>query len=605
MRTGSVDHATISLLILGAVIVLFVWNRLPVGAVAILTSLSLYATGVLTVDQALSGFGDLVVVFIASLFVVSEGIDSAGVTTWAGQWLLSVIGDRPRVALVAVMAMAAGMTALITLNGAAAALIPMVVVIAMRLGIAPGRMLLPMAFAGSAGSLLILTASPVNVLIAGAAADAGTSGFSFFSFTIVGVPLVVVTIALAAFLAPRVLPSRVSAGQPPDLSHYGATIAEHYELVDGFYRLRIREQSPLVASQQDALDLSRYDGLRLIAVQRGPDPVVGESALLADDVLVVTGAPGEVSRAVVDLVLAVAMRPVTATSGELISREVGVAELVVPPRSPLVGETMFPGMARGSELVVLAIRRRGRERGAEPTVIAEGDSILVHGSWDAVDALVEHRDVLVVNSPDLVRRQTVPLGAKAGTAIAILAVMVVLLAADLGPPAVAGLGAATAMVLFRVISSGQAYRAVSWQTVILIGGLIPLSTAIETSGAADRIAERLIALVGAGHPLLVLIALFVLTAALGQFISNTATVLIIIPIALAAAHESAVSPLPILMTVAVAGAGSFLTPVATPANMMVLSPGGYRFGDYWRLGLPLLVTWLVVALLIVPRVWPL
>jgi len=600
-----VDHATISLLILAAVIVLFIWNRLPVGIVAILASLSLYATGVLPVDQALSGFGDLVVVFIASLFVVSEGIDSAGVTTWAGQWLLSIIGDRPKIALIAVMAMAAVMTALITLNGAAAALIPVVVVIAMRLGLAPGRMLLPMAFAGSAGSLLILTGSPVNVLVADAAAHAGTSGFSFFSFTIVGVPLVIVTIALAAFLAPRLLPVRVSASQPPDLSGYGATMAEHYELVDGFFRLRIRDQSPLVGTPHDALDLSAYEGVQLIAVQRGLEPVLGDTSLLLDDVLVVTGDASEISQVVVDLVLAVTMRPVTATTGELISREVGVAELVVPPRSPLVGETMFPGMARGADLVVLGIRRFGRERGAEPTVIEEGDSLLVHGSWDAVDALVEHRDVLVVNSPDLIRRQTVPLGAKAGTAIAILTVMIVLLAADLVPPAVAGLGAAAAMVLFRVISSGQAYRAVSWQVVILIGGLIPLSTAIETSGAADRIAERLIAVVGSGHPLLVLVALFLLTAGLGQFISNTATVLIVIPIALAAAHESAVSPLPILMTVAVAGAASFLTPVATPANMMVQSPGGYRFGDYWRLGLPLVAAWLVIALLIVPRVWPL
>jgi len=600
-----VDHATTSLLILATVIVLFIWNRLPVGVVAIGASLSLYATGVLSVDQALSGFGDLVVVFIASLFVVSEGIDSAGVTTWAGQWLLSVIGDRPKVALVAVMAMAAVMTALITLNGAAAALIPVVVVIAMRLGLAPGQMLLPMAFAGSAGSLLVLTGSPVNVLIADAAAHAGTTGFSFFSFTIVGVPLVIVTIALAAFLAPRLLPVRVSASQPPDLSNYGATMAEHYELVDGFFRLRIRDQSPLVGTPHNAVDLSAYDGVALIAMQRGLEPVLGDTMLLVDDVLVLTGAASEISQAVVDLVLAVTMRPVTATTGELISREVGVAELIVPPRSPLVGETMFPGMARSADLVILGIRRRGRERGAEPTVVEEGDSLLVHGSWDAVDALVEHRDVLVVNSPDLIRRQTVPLGAKAGTAIAILTVMIVLLAADLVPPAVAGLGAAAAMVLFGVISSGQAYRAVSWQVVILIGGLIPLSTAIETSGAADRIAERLIAVVGSGHPLLVLVALFLLTAGLGQFISNTATVLIVIPIALAAAHESAVSPLPILMTVAVAGAASFLTPVATPANMMVQSPGGYRFGDYWRLGLPLLAAWLVVALLVIPRVWPL
>jgi di/tricarboxylate transporter len=156
-----------------------------------------------------------------------------------------------------------------------------------------------------------------------------------------------------------------------------------------------------------------------------------------------------------------------------------------------------------------------------------------------------------------------------------------------------------------VVSAGQAARSVSWQTVILIGGLVPLSTAIQTSGAADLISDKLVAVVGDGSPILVMLALFLLTAILGQFISNTATVLIIIPIAVAAATESGVSPLPILMAVAVAGAASFLTPVATPANMMVLGPGGYRFGDYWRLGVPLLLAWLAVALLLIPRVWPL
>ncbi|MBI1376584.1 MAG: TRAP transporter large permease subunit [Frankiales bacterium] len=599
------DHATISLLVLASVIVLFVWNRLPVGAVAVLASLSLYVTGVLPVDQALAGFGDPVVVFIAALFVVSEGIDSAGVTTWAGQWLLSVVGDRPRVALLSVMAMASVMTALITLNGAAAALIPMVVVIAMRLGVLPGRMLMPMAFAGSAGGLLFLTASPVNVLVAGAADDAGTSGFSFFSFTVMGVPLVLATIALVSVLGPRLLPGRASLEQPPDLSGHAATLADHYELVDGFYRLRVRAGSPMVGTPHGSWDLAPYPGLRLIAVQRGLEPLDDGVALEPDDVLVVTGPGDQVSRLVVDAVLMVVMRPITSETGELLTRDLGVAELVVPPRSPLVGETMFPGMVRGGDLVVLGIRRRGRERGAERTVIDEGDSLLVHGSWATVEQLVEHRDVLVVNSPDLVRRQAGPLGAKAGAAIAVLLAMIVLLAADLVPPAVAGLGAAVAMVLLRVVSSGQAYRAVSWQTVVLIGGLIPLSTAIETSGAADLISEKLLAVVGDGHPLLVLVALFVLTATLGQFISNTATVLIVIPIAVSAAHESGVSPLPILMAVAVAGSASFLTPVATPANMMVFGPGGYRFGDYWRLGLPLLLAWLVLALLIVPRVWPL
>jgi di/tricarboxylate transporter len=596
------DHATTSLIILGAVIALFVWNRLPVGAVAVLTSLALYATGILSADQALAGFGDPVVVFIAALFVVAEGIDSAGVTTWAGQRLLALVGTRPATALTAVMAMAAVMSALITLNGAAAALIPMVVVIAVRIGIAPGRMLLPMAFAGSAGSLLILTASPVNVLVTEAAHDVGTSGFSFFSFTVVGIPVLAVTIALGSWLAPRVLPVRVSSSQPPDLSGYAATMSELYDLRDGFYRLRLREQSPLVGTSYGDLDLTAFPATSVVAAQRGLDALDTEALLEPDDVLVVTGPSEQMGHLAIDHLLAVAMRPVIGEDS-LVTREVGVAELVVPPLSPLVGEQVFPGMSRGPELVILGVRRRGVERGARTSTVEEGDALLVHGSWAAVHDLTSDRDVLVVTSPDLVRRQNVALGAAAGRAVVVLAAMIGLLTLDVVPPAVAALGAAVAMVLLRVVSSAQAYRSVSWQTVVLIGGLIPLSVAIRESGAADRIATRLLDVVGTGHPLLVLVALFLLTAALGQFISNTATVLIVIPIALAAASDAGVSPLPILMAVAVAGAASFLTPVATPANMMVMGPGGYRFGDYWRLGLPLLVSWLVVAVVLIPLVW--
>ncbi|MGD9955057.1 MAG: SLC13 family permease [Candidatus Nanopelagicales bacterium] len=598
------SDATISLLILLAVVLVFIWNKLPVGLVAIITALTLYATGLLSLEQSLAGFGDPVVVFIASLFVVSEGIDSAGVTTWAGRWLLDKVGGNPKVALVAIMAMAAVMSALISLNGAAAALIPMIVVMAMRLGVKPGRLLMPMAFAGSAGALLILTGSPVNVLVSQAAADSGAGAFSFFSFTIVGVPLVLVTILVVAVLGPRVLPDRSSASQPPDLSDHARELAEHYELVDGFYRLKLTTSSSLIGTPWGSLSLQAFPALRLIAAQRGLDRLTGSTELEAGDVVVVTGPEAEATSLASTSGLDVTMRPVTAT-GALLDRDSGLVELVIPPRSPLVGETMFPGMKRGADLVVLGIRRRGRELGATASLLEEGDSLLVHGSWAAVEELVDHRDVLVVNSPDQLRRQAVPLGAKAPVAIAVLAVMIVLLAANVVPPAAAGLGAAAAMVLFRVVSAGQAARAVSWQTVILIGGLIPLSTAIQTSGAAELISDKLVAVVGEGHPILVLLALFALTALLGQFISNTATVLIIIPIAVAAASESGVSPLPILMAVAVAGSASFLTPVSTPANMMVLGPGGYRFGDYWKLGAPLLLAWLLVALLIIPRVWPL
>ena len=597
--------STTSLLVLAVTIVLFVWNRLPVGVVAVLTALALYLTGLVDATTALAGFGDPVVVFIASLFIVSEALDATGVTTWAGQRLIAVVGDGPMRVLVAVLALCALLTAVITLNGSVAALLPMVLVLALKIGTPPSRMLMPMAFAGSAGSMLALTGSPVNVIVSEAAQDAGAGAFGFFSYAVIGVPLVIGTILLAVLLGPRVLPVRQSASAPRDLSSHAGNLAEHYELHDGFYRLRVRPGSPLEGTPTADLDLTAYPGLVLIGLQSGGGHTFsGDHVVVAGDVVVVTGDPAEVSRLVIAQLLAVEMKPITTADGELVTRDVGVSEVVVPPRSPLVGEVAFPGQQRSSELVILGIRRLGNDVGPRPVELAAGDSLLLHGTWSSIDELVHDRDVLMVDSPDLVRRQAVPLGARSGVAIAVLIAMVVLLAFAVVPPAIAGLAAATAMVLFRVVTVNQAYRAVSWQTVVLIGGLIPLSTAIQTSGAADVVAGRLIDVVGAGRPYLLLVALFALTAVLGQVVSNTATVLIVVPIAVAAAQETGVSVLPVLMLIAVAGAGALLTPIATPANMMVMGPGGYRFSDYWRLGLPVMLLWLVVAVVVIPLVWP-
>jgi len=231
--------------------------------------------------------------------------------------------------------------------------------------------------------------------------------------------------------------------------------------------------------------------------------------------------------------------------------------------------------------------------------------MLVHGAWPDVEALARSEELLVVDSPELVRRQLVPLGARAWRALAVLAATVALLATGVAPPAIAGLVGAAGMVLLRVVTPQQAYRAVSWETVVLVGGLIPLSVAIQASGAADSIANAIVGVVPAGNSHVLLIALFVLTAVLGQVVSNTATVLIVTPIAVSAAAETGTALAPVLMLVAVAGAASFLTPIATPANMMVMGPGGYRFGDYWRLGIVTMLAWLVVCVVLIPVVWPL
>ena len=596
------DDATVSLLVLAAVIVVFVWNRLPVGSVALLTGLSLWATGLLSSTQILAGFGDPVVIFIATLFVVSEGIDATGVTRWVGEAIVARAGTQRSRLLLAVCGLCAVLTALITLNGSVAALLPLVVVLAVRIGQPPSQMLMPLAFAGSAGALLTLTGSPVNVIVSEAAQEAGAGPFPFFSFAIVGVPLVVGTLAICIVLGPRLLPHTPPTALPPDLAQYASTLEEHYALTDGLFRLRVRELSPLIGRQADALDLSAYEGVVLVGAQNPQRHSSTTSPLAVDDVLILGGPADSVSRLAIEGVLAVTMDG-SGGVDELLTKEAGVVEAVIPPRSTLIGESVYPGMKRAHDLVILAVQRMGQDRGARPSTVAEGDALLLHGSWASLGSLTKDRDVLVVDSPDLIRRQALPWGPKATTAVVILGIMVVLLATGVVPPAIAGLLGALAMVLTRVVGVEQAYRAVSWQTVVLIGGLIPLSTAIQTSGAADRIAGVLISAVGSGRPYLLLLALFVLTAILGQVISNTATVLIVTPIAVSAAAATHTSVLPVLMTIAVAGAAALLTPIATPANMMVMNPAEYRFGDYWKLGLPVMLWWLVTALVVIPLVW--
>ncbi|NIK61543.1 SLC13 family permease [Kribbella shirazensis] len=595
------DDGTLSLIILGLTVAVFVWNRLPVDVVALLAALALWVTGVLGFTEVLAGFGDPVVIFIAALFVVSEGIDSTGVTAWAGQAIVRYAGTTRTRLLLAVTVLCAVLSALITLNGAVAALLPLVVMLAVRIGQPPSRMLMPLTFAGSAGSLLMLTGTPVNIIVSEAAADAGEGAFPFFSFALVGVPLVVGTIAVSVLLGHRLLPAARPAHPTVDLALHAETLDVHYTLDDGFYRLRVRELSPLLGRGVREVDLTPYPGVSIVGVQDSDGQYRVDEALAVDDVLVVTGPAEQVRRMTADSRLAVSMTP--AGVDDLMSRETGVVEAVIPPRSALVGETVFPGMHRGPDLVIVAVQRMGKDRGNKPTQLAEGDALLVHGGWSALDELTRDRDVLLVDSPELVRRQAVPWGPKASIAVAILAAMVVLLATGVVPPAMAGLLAALAMVLTRVVRPAQAYRAISWQIVVLIGGLIPLSAAIGSSGGADRIADLIIDAVGPGHPYLLLLALFALTALLGQVVSNTATVLIVAPIAVAAAHGTGTSVKPVLMLIAVAGAASLLTPISTPANMMIMSPAGYRFGDYWKLGLPVMAWWLLTALIIIPLVW--
>jgi di/tricarboxylate transporter len=529
--------------ILIAAVALFISGRVPVGLVAIGVALALWATGVLSLEVALAGFGDPTVLFIASLFVVSEALDATGVTAWAGQQLIDRGGGTRSKLVLFTMLLVASLTAVISVNGAVAALLPVVVVIAVRTGRSPSHLLMPLVFGAHAGSMLTLTGTPVNVIVSQYAEELTGSGFGFFEFALAGVPLLVGAVAVVLLLGPRLLPDRRPKAMPADLSRHARTLVDQYGLESSEVARRV------VGGGEDATHIDVAAAL------------VGPSS--------------------------------------------GLAEVIVPPRSTLIGQAAFPGMVTDSgDLVVLAIQRQGEELGPGEATLQVGDTLLLQGTWDAIEAHAGDRAILAVDSPELVRRQAVPLGPGAGRAIAILVGMIAVLATGVVPSAVAGLVAAGLLVLLRVVSVETAYRGISWTTVVLVAGMIPLSTAMTQTGAAGLIADQLVAIVGNAGPYALLAGLFAVTAVFGQLISNMATALIVIPIAIAAATDLGMDVRPVLMSVTIAASAAYLTPVATPVNLMVMGPAGYRFGDYWKLGLPLLGITFLVAVFLVPLVWP-
>jgi di/tricarboxylate transporter len=511
-----------TVVVLIVAVVVFIINRVPPPIVALGVALALYITGAVTFEEAIAGFGDPVVVYLAALFVVSEALEATGVTAWAGAQLIRRAGARRTTVLAALMLLVAALTALISVNGAVAALIPVGVMLAGRIGQPPAQILMPLAFAAHAGSMLTLLGTPVNLMMSDLSVEAESRPFGFFEFALVGIPLLAGTMAIVLLFGPRLLPIRSPENAPTDLSEHARTLAEHHGLEDSV------------------------------------------TAITYSD---------------------------------------GVTEIVIPPRSEFEGDLVYPGMLTESgNLVVVAVQRGGEN--LDRATLRAGDVVVLRGEWEALENRVAHAGVVAVDAPSRLRRHSVHLGPRSYAAVAVLAAMCVFLALNVAPAAIISLTAAGVMVLLRTVSVAQAQRAISLPTLLIVAGMVPLSTAIQTSGVAALISDTLLATLGAASPLFLQLGIVLVVVILGQFLSNLATVLIVAPIALTVATTADISPLPLFMGITVAGAASFITPVATAGNLMVQEPGAYRFGDYWKLGLPILALFVVVATLLVPVIWP-
>lgn len=604
--------------LLAATILLFVSDRVRLDLVAILALLVLLLSEVLTTAEALAGFSDPVVLIIAGLFIVGAGLVQTGVADSLGRWLGRVAGTREVSLIAVIMVTAAILSAFMSSTGTTAVLLPVVVSLAREARISPSRLLMPLAFASLLGGLLTLIGTPPNIVVNNQLVAAGLVPFSFFAFTPVGLALLGLGLAFMILVGRHFLPERVQAAAPTTSADESLSIADlvqAYQVAGNLFRLRIRRSSPLLGQSLLEANLTGRYGVTVIEIQPRPGkyalplpakPVGPETVLNAFDILHVQGSPEAIRQLAREQDFA--MMADEAFSDQLISQELGMVEVLLPPRSRLIGHTLHELRFRERYgVTVLAVKHVGRPVTGDlaETPLKFGDTLLVEGTWDKINLLREEsRNFIVVDQPrEMIEAQRPT--RRAPLAIAIIVVMLGLITFEVVPTVTAVLLAAAAMVLTGCLSMEDAYRSMNWESVVLIAGMLPMATALQKTGGVDFIAHSLSAGLGGMGPQAVMAGLFVLTAVLSLFISNTATAVLVAPIALQAAATLSVAPHAFLMAVAVAASTSFATPVASPVNTLVLGPGGYRFADYSKIGLPMQIMMLLATLLLVPRLFPL
>ena len=598
--------------LLAVTVVLFASDRLRPDVVAILVILALILGRSLTVSEAVAGFGDPLILLIAGLFVVGEGLVRTGVAYQVGVWLTRLAGASETRLLVLLMLAVAGLGAFMSSTGVVAIFIPVVLGITSRLGIGPGRLMMPMAFAALLSGLLTLIATPPNLVINDALRGAGLRPFGFFSITPIGLLALALGVVYMMTLGRRLLPAT-----PPRTGTAGRRrtlleLAESYNLTKQLHRLRLDSDSPLIGQTVASAQLRTRYGITVVGVGRQErftetvSPALANTEFHPADALYVVG-PGEAATALCSAERLSRLLIADSQQRSLVN-ELGMVEVMLPPDSELIGQTLRQATFRSHHgLSVLGIRRNRQPLPGNliEEKLAFGDILLVVGAWKRIGLLQgEQKHFLVLGLPAELS-DVAPAYRQAPFALAILLAMVLAMTFGLVPNVVAVLLAALAMGLFRCLRMEDAYRSINWPSLVVIAGMLPLAKALQQAGGVTLIADGLVAGLGGFGSLALLAGIFVLAALIGMFISNTATAVLIAPVAIAAAQKLGVSPYPFAMTVAVAASAAFVTPVSSPVNTLVLAPGGYRFNDFVRVGLPLLLLTMALTLLVTPLLLPL
>jgi di/tricarboxylate transporter len=616
----------VALAILAVAIILFISEWLRVDVVAISVMVALMLSGLLTPQEAFSGFSSPAVLTIATLFIVGGGVMQTGLAGAIGGQILSIAGTNPIRLTLVIMVAVAFLSAVMSDSGTVAVLLPAITSLALSAQISISMLLIPLSFGALLGGATTLIGTPPNIIVSDLLREMGLYAFQFFDYTPIGLILLVVGVAFMLLVGRRLLPDYKPKGDVQRVET-PEELVDLYRLPEDMFRLRVRRGSNLIGKSMAEARLRQDFGITVLSVLRSSQPTsisgaierrltpgsedyetispAAQTTFNLDDILVVHGDDNDVSHAAAYWNLGV--QPAQADDEDvLISQEAGIAEVLLPRRSSLVGKTLVEAQFGTSyQLTVLDIRRPGvkAELDLKTTKLRFGDTLLIQGAWKNILALVDRRrDFVVMGEPE---EMAIPrTRAKAPIALLILGVMLVLMVANLLPVAAASMLAALAMILAGCLTIDEAYEAVDWKSIVLIAGMLPMSIALEKVGLINLVAEGLTNSLGNQGPLVMLASLFALTSLFTQVLSNTATIVLIAPIALASADKLAVQPYAFMMGVAIAASMAFATPVASPVNTLVMGAGNYRFSDYIKVGLPLILLVMLVSILVLPLLWP-
>jgi di/tricarboxylate transporter len=596
----------VMLAILAVSILLFITDWLRVDVVAILILLALILTGLISPEEAFRGFSSPAVITVWAIFIVSGGLFYTGVANLLGDRLLKLAGTSAS-RLSSVLMTAVGLMSGVMNNvGATAVMMPATVSMAHKARINASKLLIPLAFGSLLGGMITLIGTPPNILASDALRMAGFEPFSLLDFAPVGLSALVLGVIYMAFVGMRLLPDRSPTERLATAAGPDADLVDIYRLGERLFRARIPAGSPLIGQRLSQSGLREAFDLSVIAIERwGGTRLVPDrdTVLRRGDMLLIEGMSdnvvwaGESGRLDVQPEVGVLDR-------ELQSEVIGIAEVLLSPHSTQVGKTLAEIQFREKyQLTVMAVLRDGRPQrtGLAHLPLRFGDTLLVQGPRHGLRVLQREADYVVLGD---VEGDSVLRTKKAPVAIVILGVMLVPVVAGWLPITAAALLAGVLMVLTGCLTMDEAYQSIEWKAVFLVAGTLPLGIAMEKTGTADFLAGLMVGAVGGLGPMALLAGFYVLTNLLTQFMSNAASTVLIAPIAIDAAQQMGSEPYALLMAVAVGASAGFLTPVAHQSNVLVMGPGGYRFDDYFKAGLPLNIITLIIVLVIVPLVWP-